>query len=89
MRVQKWWSDKMDDDFSRRGKQNKLHIERTDAFRCNALEKLTYQQTRWNVQQFTEESFDENRLLLSNNPLMSITLTADLLTKIAKSKRRF
>lgn len=38
---------------------------------------------------FTEESFDENRLLLSNNPLMSITLTADLLTKIAKSKRRF
>ena len=31
--------------------------------------------------------FQENRLLLSYNPMMSIALTADLLTNIARRKR--
>ena len=38
---------------------------------------------------FSEETYENNRLLLSNNPLMSIALTADLLSKIALSRRRF
>ena len=33
--------------------------------------------------------YKDNRLLLSYNPLMSIALTADILTQIGKSKKRF
>ena len=36
---------------------------------------------------YLESSIQENRLLLSYNPMMSIALTADLLTNIAKRKR--
>ena len=38
---------------------------------------------------FASESFENNRLILSYNPLMSIALTADLLEKIAVSRIRF
>jgi hypothetical protein len=38
---------------------------------------------------FASETFENNRLLLSYNPMLSIALSADLLTKIAKSRRRF
>lgn len=35
------------------------------------------------------EPYEDNRLLLSYNPMMSIALTADLLTKIAQKRKRF
>jgi hypothetical protein len=38
---------------------------------------------------FIEDSFEENRLLLSNNPLMSLALSAELLSLIAASRKRF
>ena len=33
--------------------------------------------------------YKENRLLLSYNPLMSIALSADILTQIGKAKKRY
>lgn len=38
---------------------------------------------------FIEESFDTNNLMLSENPLMSIALSAQLLERISISKKRF
>lgn len=38
---------------------------------------------------FAGESYDKNRLMLSYNPMMSIALSADLLTKIGNGRRRF
>ena len=38
---------------------------------------------------FATETYENNRLLLSYNPMMSIALSADLLTKIAISRRRY
>ena len=38
---------------------------------------------------FIDDCFEENRLLLSNNPLMSIALSAELLGIIASSRKRF
>ena len=38
---------------------------------------------------FIDDSFEENRLLLSNNPMMSIALSAELLSLIASSRKRF
>lgn len=38
---------------------------------------------------FVEENYDTNRLLLSNNPLMSIALTAELLQQIGFAKKKF
>ena len=35
------------------------------------------------------DAYETNRLLLSYNPMMSIALTADLLTKIAKKRPRY
>ena len=41
------------------------------------------------LENFTKETFDKNRLLLSYNPMMSIALTADLLTAISNNRSRF
>jgi hypothetical protein len=41
------------------------------------------------INDYVEENYDKNRLLLSPNPLMSIALAAELLTKIAQSRRKF
>jgi hypothetical protein len=41
------------------------------------------------INDYVEESYDKNRLLLSHNPLMSITLASELLNKIANSRRKF
>ena len=38
---------------------------------------------------FASEPFESNRLLLSYNPMMSIALSSDLLTKIGDKRRRF
>ena len=38
---------------------------------------------------FCGEQYDQNRLLLSYNPIMSIALSADLLMRIANKRRRF
>jgi len=38
---------------------------------------------------FSNESFDKNRLMLSYNPMMSIALSCDLLQKIGDGRRRF
>lgn len=38
---------------------------------------------------FASESYETNRLLLSYNPMMSIALSADLLTKIGNGRLRF
>jgi hypothetical protein len=40
-------------------------------------------------ERFSGDKYDVNRLLLSYNPLMSITLSAELLTTIAKTRKRF
>lgn len=41
------------------------------------------------ISDYVEENYDKNRLLLSPNPLMSIALAAELLQKIANSRRKF
>ena len=41
------------------------------------------------INDYVEESYDKNRLLLSPNPLMSITLASEILNKIATSRRKF
>ena len=38
---------------------------------------------------FASEGYETNRLILSYNPMMSIALSADLLTKIAAGRRRY
>lgn len=38
---------------------------------------------------FTDDNYLENRLILSYNPLMSIALTAEILTLVASSRKRF
>lgn len=38
---------------------------------------------------FLESDIYDNRLILSNNPLMSITLTCELLDKIAENRKRY
>lgn len=38
---------------------------------------------------FTEAVFEDNRLLLSSNPLMCIALSAEILTQIANSRQKF
>lgn len=38
---------------------------------------------------FTEGAFEENRLLVCYNPLLCIALSAELLTKIANSRKKF
>jgi len=41
------------------------------------------------INDYVEESYDKNRLLLSPNPLMSITLASEILNKISDSRRKF
>lgn len=41
------------------------------------------------INDYVEENYDKNRLLLSPNPLMSIALAAEILNKIASSRRKF
>ncbi len=41
------------------------------------------------INDYVEENYDKNRLLLSPNPLMSISLAAELLTKIGDNRRKF
>jgi hypothetical protein len=41
------------------------------------------------INDYVEEHYDKNRLLLSPNPLMSISLAAELLTKIGDNRRKF
>ena len=38
---------------------------------------------------YVEETYDKNRLLLSPNPLMSISLASELLTKVGENRRKF
>lgn len=41
------------------------------------------------INDYVEENYDKNRLLLSSNPLMSIALAAEILNKIGKNRRKF
>lgn len=41
------------------------------------------------INDYVEENYDKNRLLLSPNPLMSIALAAEILKKIGNSRRKF
>lgn len=41
------------------------------------------------INDYVEENYDKNRLLLSPNPLMTITLASEMLNKIADSRRKF
>jgi len=41
------------------------------------------------LSEIIDDSFEENRLLLSPNPMMSIALTVELLIKISDSRKRF
>ena len=38
---------------------------------------------------YVDETYDKNRLLLSPNPLMSISLASELLIKIGENRRKF
>jgi hypothetical protein len=38
---------------------------------------------------YVEETYDKNRLLLSPNPLMSISLASELLIKVGENRRKF
>lgn len=41
------------------------------------------------INDYVDENYDKNRLLLSPNPLMSIALAAELLNKIGDARRKF
>jgi hypothetical protein len=41
------------------------------------------------INDYVDENYDKNRLLLSPNPLMSIALAAELLNKIGEARRKF
>lgn len=41
------------------------------------------------INDYVEESYDKNRLLLSPNPIMTIALAAEILGKIKKARRKF
>ncbi len=41
------------------------------------------------INDYVEENYDKNRLLLSPNPLMSIALASEILNKVASSRRKF
>lgn len=41
------------------------------------------------INDYVEENYDKNRLLLSPNPLLSIALASELLTNIGKNRRKF
>jgi len=41
------------------------------------------------IAQYVEENYEKNRLLVSYNPLMSIALSAELLTNISSSRKKF
>jgi hypothetical protein len=41
------------------------------------------------INDYVEENYDKNRLLLSPNPLMSIALAAEILGNIALSRRKY
>jgi hypothetical protein len=41
------------------------------------------------INDYVEENYDKNRLLLSPNPLMSIALAAEILDNVAESRRKF
>ena len=51
-------------------------------WKIKSLDKLVEK-----FENYLEGSIQDNRLLLSYNPMMSIALSADLLTNIAKRKR--
>ena len=38
---------------------------------------------------YVDEAYDKNRLLLSPNPLMSISLASELLIKLGENRRKF
>ena len=38
---------------------------------------------------YVGENYDTNKLMLSNNPLLSLALTAELLSQIAVAKKKF
>lgn len=38
---------------------------------------------------FSNETYEKNRIMLSYNPMMTIALSADLLTRIGEGRRRF
>jgi hypothetical protein len=41
------------------------------------------------INDYVEENYDKNRLLLSNNPLMSIALAAEILQNVCNSRKKF
>ena len=41
------------------------------------------------IDDYVNENYDKNRLLLSPNPLMSIALAAEILITIALSRKKF
>lgn len=41
------------------------------------------------INDYVEENYDKNRLLLSPNPLMSIALASELLNSVAQNRRKF
>ena len=41
------------------------------------------------ISQYIEENYEKNRLLVSYNPLMSIALSAELLSNISTSRKKF
>ena len=41
------------------------------------------------INDYVEENYDKNSLLLSPNPLMSIALASELLSKVASERRKF
>lgn len=41
------------------------------------------------INDYVEENYDKNRLLLSPNPLMSIALACELLKNVGRNRRKF
>ena len=41
------------------------------------------------INDYVDESYDKNRLLLSPNPIMSIALACEILNNVAEARRKF
>lgn len=63
---------------------NVLHLVGIDEWKNEQIKQLIEL-----FENFTSGNYLENRLILSYNPLMSIALTAEILTKIANSRKRY
>ena len=63
---------------------NIFHLTGLDLWKNGEISQLLCM-----FENFTEDSYLKNRLILSYNPLMSIALTAEILKHISQTRKRY